>query len=502
MRWPIQFQLLLPMLTVVVLAIALASLGSAYFGGMRARQAQEESLRRVVATLTEAWFPLSEPVLRQMSGLSGAEFVLLDRRGSLQASSLRLNADDPERLHRIHDDQPSSKLAARPATSLGGRIYLSQRVRVAARDPVSPGGSLVVLYPEDRWSAVMWQAAYPALTTGAVATVAIVLVATVLAHRFVRPIRQLGDRAAAIARGDFQPVAVWRHDDEIRDLAVSINRMSEQLGQYEVQVRRHEQLRTLDRLGAGMAHQLRNAATGGRMAIELHRRECAAGPNNESLEVALRQLRLMESYLQRFMALGRDQPLADENICLATVVEDALSLVRPVCVHAGIELEFRRPPQPIQVRGDPEALRQLTVNLAMNAVEAAGPQIKGRGRIVVALESVRKLSPLPPGEGPGVRAADATRHISQHGPHPNPLPKGEGTLKNFALLHVRDTGPGPPPQLADRLFEPFISGKPEGIGLGLYVARQVAESHHGSIRWQREDDTTCFTVELPLISNL
>ena len=44
MRWPIQFQLLVPMLSVVVLAIALASLGSAYFGGRRARQAQEESL--------------------------------------------------------------------------------------------------------------------------------------------------------------------------------------------------------------------------------------------------------------------------------------------------------------------------------------------------------------------------------------------------------------------------------------------------------------------------
>ena len=116
------------------------------------------------------------------------------------------------------------------------------------------------------------------LAAGAVAAVAIVLVTTVLAHRFVRPIRQLGDRAAAIARGDFQPVAVSRHDDEIRDLALSINRMSEQLGQYEGQVRRHEQLRTLGQLGAGIAHQLRNAATGGRMAIELHQRQCAAAP--------------------------------------------------------------------------------------------------------------------------------------------------------------------------------------------------------------------------------
>jgi signal transduction histidine kinase len=458
MRWPIQFQLLVPILTVVVLAIALASLGSAYFVARRARQAQEDSLRRVVATLTEAPFPLSEYVLKLMSGLSGAEFVLLGRDGSLQATTLELSRDDLEQVRQIPSNQLSDDLRGRPTTSIAGRVFLSQRVPVRAREPVARAGSLAVLYPEDRWSAVMQQAAYPALTAGAVAAMAAVLVATALAHRFVRPIRQLGQRAAAIARGDFQPVALTRHDDEIRDLALSINQMSAQLGQYEVQIRRHEQLRTLDRLGAGMAHQLRNAATGGRMAIELHQRECAAGPASESLDVALRQLRLMESYLQRFMILGRDQPLAAENVCWSAVVEDALSLVRPACVHAGIDLEFHPPAEPLQVRGDPEALRQLTVNLVINAVEAAGRQNGGRAQITVTLE----------------RAAE-----------------------DHAALHVRDTGAGPPPQLADRLFEPFISGKPEGTGLGLYVAKQIAEGHHGSIRWQREDATTCFTVTLP-----
>jgi len=194
------------------------------------------------------------------------------------------------------------------------------------------------------------------------------------------------------------------------------------------------------------------------MAIELHRRECVAGYASESLEVALRQLRLMESYLQRFMALGRDQPKASQNVCLATVVEDALSLVRPACVHAGIELEFVPPARPLRVRGDPDALRQLTVNLTLNAVEAAGRQDGSRPRITVTLENV-----------------------------------GE----DRAALHVRDTGPGPSPEVADRLFEPFVSGKPEGTGLGLYVARQVAEGHHGSIGWQRHHGETHFTVELP-----
>jgi signal transduction histidine kinase len=357
MRWPIQFQLLLPMLTVVCLAIALASAVSAYFGGRLAHQAQEDNLRRVVATLTEARFPPSDPVLRLVSGFSGAEFVLFDQQGALQASTLPLAPDDLRRLRDMRNDDPSHGLSGQPTTLVAGRSYLSQRVSVPGRDPVVRAGSLVVLYPEDLWAAVMRQAAYPALIAGAVATLAIVAVATVLAHRLVRPIRQLGDQAAAIARGDFRPMAFSRHNDEIRDLAVSINRMSEQLGHYEVQVRRHEQLRTLDRLGAGMAHQLRNAATGGRMAIELHQRECAAGAGNESLEVALRQLRLMESYLRRFMVQGRDQPLVTEDVSLATVVEDALSLLRPACVHAGIELEFHPPAEPLVVQtfGSPPA---------------------------------------------------------------------------------------------------------------------------------------------------
>ena len=78
MRWPIQFQLLLPMLSVVVLAIGWPA-GPGVSRRNAGRRARKKACRRVVATLAETKFPLSESVLRQMSGLSGAEFVLLDR---------------------------------------------------------------------------------------------------------------------------------------------------------------------------------------------------------------------------------------------------------------------------------------------------------------------------------------------------------------------------------------------------------------------------------------
>ena len=82
------------------------------------------------------------------------------------------------------------------------------------------------------------------------------------------------------------------------------------LTEYEHQVRRSEQMRTLTMLGASIAHQLRNAVTGCRMALDLHAADCRGSgrdrgsDSGECLEVAQRQLKLMESQLQRFLHVG------------------------------------------------------------------------------------------------------------------------------------------------------------------------------------------------------
>jgi signal transduction histidine kinase len=461
MRWPIHLQLLLPMLTVVVLAIVLASAASGYLTAMRVRQAQEENLGRVVASVTEAKYPLQDQaVLRLMKGLSGADFAFLDSQDRVQADTLSLARDDLRQLSDLPLAGDSGGLAASPSIALAGRTYLCQRLAVSPRGPTAQGGSLVVLYPKERWSQPMHQALYPALGAGAVAIVAVALVTTFLARRFVRPIRRLGDQTAAIAQGDFTPVAVSTRNDELRDLAVSINRMTERLGQYEREVRKSEQLRTLGQLGAGMAHQLRNAATGARMAIDLHGRECAAAAARESLDVARRQLRLMESYLQRFLTLSRPKPSSSETVPLDVLIEDVLALVRPACLHAGIELSTATSEGALCVRGDPEELRQLLVNLLLNAVDATSGHGGAPARIVVEL----------------ARRGD-----------------------DCAAIHVKDTGPGPTDIVAARLFEPFVTGKPDGTGLGLFVARQIAEDHGGTLRWERRDGITRFTVELPVV---
>jgi len=458
MRWPIQVQLLIPVLLVVTLAIALASGITAYVGSDRVRSQQEENLRRVVATLLEATFPLTDRVLQQMSGLSGAEFVRLDERGQRASGTLSLASDEVRSLHAMPASSDLRSFATATPVSVAGRPYLAHRVTVGRRIAGTEPGSLVVLYHEDRWTGAIRQAAYPALIVGLLAAAVAIAMTVLLARRFVRPIMQLGDETARIAAGDFQPVAVPARNDEIRDLAQSINRMTEKLSRYESEVRRHERLRTLGQLGAGIAHQLRNSATGAEMAIELHQRECPQAAADESLRVALRQLRLMESHLQRFLSVGKNRPAPREKIDLQPLVDDVLALAGPTCAHGKIELCCVRASGKVEVFGEAESLRELLLNLILNAVEAVGRASNRAPKVVVELERQEA---------------------------------------GKAVIRVKDSGPGPAAATSQRIFEPFVSEKADGVGLGLYVARQIAEAHRGSIAWHRADGMTCFCVELP-----
>ena len=460
MRWPIHLQLLIPMVSVVLLASLLATAITAFWIALRVRTEQRESLRRVVKTLGEAaaQFPLTENVLGQMSGLSGAQFVLMTPQGRRQESTLTVETAELEDLERLAHTRANDD-AREMVIALGDRNYLVDFVSISRRAHFTEPATLFILYPEDELSWRIRQAVYPALMAGVVAAGVAVAIATWLARRFVRPIHRLAARTASIARGDFTPMPVARHNDELRDLAESINRMTAQLADYEGEVRRSERLKTLGQLGASMAHQLRNAATGGRMAIELHRRDCPRGAVDESLEVALRQLLLMESYLRQFLSIEPSAPAVRRPVNVAALVEEVLSLVRPSCVHAGVALEVVAPSAPLVLQGDPESLRQLVTNLVRNALDAAANGEAARPRVLVEL----------------VRSSD-----------------GRG------LLRVQDTGPGPAPLICDQLFHALVSTKPDGFGLGLFVARQIAEHHGGRLRWERSDGLTRFCFEFSL----
>jgi signal transduction histidine kinase len=465
MRWPLRHQILLPMVGILLLTIGVVSVLNAWLASRRVRRQIETQLVDLAETLQATNFPLESSVLKQTRGLTGAEYVVLDRAGQSRAAS-----DDALLPLAEAAGQESRPLDLAHPVVAGQHRYLHAAVQVDRRAVGGQAITLHVFYPEATWREARWQAVWPPLAIGGAAVVFVALAAFLLAAHLTQPIERLRVHVGRIGEGAFSAVPLPPRDDEIRDLAVAVNRMTGQLTGYEEKTRQSERLRALGTLGGGIAHQIRNAATGCRIALDLHGRDCpvaATGTVEEPLSVAVRQLELIETHVQRFLALGRPAVRERTMVDLAGAAEQAISLVRPMAEHLGASLDFERPRESIVLAADAEALVQMLLNLLVNAVQAtAGAQVR-----------VGAYVPAPD--------LQVVVHLSR-------------IDDRRCRIAVGDQGPGPAPAIQERLFEPFATDKPGGTGLGLVVTRQIAEDHGGLVRWERKEDRTWFIVELPL----
>jgi len=161
----------------------------------------------------------------------------------------------------------------------------------------------------------------------------------------------------------------------------------------------------------------------------------------------------MEEQVRGLLSLGKTERRPQVDGRMDDFLAEVSALVAPACQHRSIAWELANETQDDAVIDDVEGLRTAIVNLALNAIEAAGEG----GRV-------------------GLRV---------------------GYNDGRWTFDVNDTGPGPPPEIADHLFELFVTEKPEGVGFGLALARQVAEERGGTITWHRANDRTHFCLEIP-----
>ena len=242
------------------------------------------------------------------------------------------------------------------------------------------------------------------------------------------------------------------------------------LADYEQQVRRTEQMRTVARLGASLAHEMRNAATGCRMAVDLHAEECPAAADDESLAVARRQLRLMENQLQRFLQVGR-QPteVVRGEVDLARVVDDLLPLVRPAVRHAKVELDWRPADEELFVLGDEDALSQVRAQ--------PDPQ-RHRSRAARARQRRRALTRRVTRASCTVATEHDARRARRQRHRPGPR-RGIGRLDFRAVRHQQGRGRRP------RAWpSPSKSSRPTAA----------------TIAWSRSAGLTRFRVTLPAVA--
>ncbi len=454
MRWPIRYQLLAPLL-VLLLGVVGASVWTATTAANRAWRRVEERVRNNARSL-EIEGTYLRHVLERIKLYSGGrvEYCVhfTDDAGRNQAVSTFPNADVPLPPDSAVVDS-ADQMQLGPRVVVGNRVYRASGLRRKLK-----GDVVYVYYPDEELQDAVWEAVWPVLVLGASVGAAAVVLALVVGRRLSHRVHELQRRTRLIADGDFSPMPLPARDDEIRDLTRSVNDMAEKLALYEEKMRRTERLRLLGQVSGGLAHQLRNSATGARLAIQLFAREAVGETDTAALDVALRQLTLLEANLKRFLNLGNEQAVRRESCDLVRLVDEAVDLVRPQCRHAGTDLRWQAPAEAAILSADRGQMEQLIFNVLGNAVEAAGPG--GWVEVHLAIAAGENGAP-------------------------------------FVVLEIADSGPGPPGAIADRLFEPFVTGKQEGIGLGLAVAKQVVEGLGGRITWRREDGRTFFRIELP-----
>jgi signal transduction histidine kinase len=461
-RYPLQYQIMLPLGAVAAVSLLAVAIINARLATLETQKSIDRQLQGVVGVLSTSSFPLTDTVLRQMRALSGAEFVLIGENGQARSASLPALA---EKLPSVKPAADIEGMILGPPIELDEKTFFHSAILLKRQLDLNDDGVLHILFPRDEYNAA-WRGAFlRPLLIGVASVIALALVAQWIASRISRNLAELGTGVQRLAGGEFTAVDLPERNDEVRDLAGAVNQTAERLAEYEQKVRQTEQARTVALLGVGLAHEMRNAATGCRLAVDLHAENCPRAADDDTLAVAKSQLKLMENRLQRFMQLGRTQDeFQKRTLNLNSLVDELVPLVLPAARHAGVFVCWKPLNVPVEIQGDPDSLGMIVINLLINAIEAVQ-----KGRADLQLDS-----------------------------------GGEVTIRlkteddRFAVLDVTDTGPGLSAEISDSLFKPFVTTKAEGVGLGLAVARQVAAEHGGKILWNQGNGITQFRLHLPL----
>ncbi len=234
--------------------------------------------------------------------------------------------------------------------------------------------------------------------------------------------------------------------------------------QHQLELTHMARLSTLGEMASGMAHELNQPltaiATNADACVRLLENDaCARERIVEVLETIGAQARRAGEIIQQLRQFVRKEEPRVSAVDLNQLVREVLVLVRPELERAAVQLELdlAEPLPPVSVQRI--QIDQVILNLVRNAMEAMlDPQVTRR------------------------RLKVRTR------------PAGA----NAVTVEVEDSGPGLPPEVRDKLFDPFVTTKPHGMGLGLSISKGIIEAHKGRLYCEETGSGTLFRFVLPL----
>ena len=245
-----------------------------------------------------------------------------------------------------------------------------------------------------------------------------------------------------------------------------------QVEQREERERLRDRLASLGEMAAGIAHELKNPLAGIEVMAGLLRRQVPDKKDAQSLLAdILSEAKLANAIVVEMLEFVRPVRLQVEHTAIADVLHQAILLAETKAPRGGVSVQMDVPNDLPMLEGDQHQLCQVFTNLIANAFEA----LEGKGNVAITA-SLGAIEPDP-----------------EFGVAP--------VLAPTLVVDVCDNGPGVPPDLSDRIYDPFFTTKVKGTGLGLGIVRKIVDAHDGRIDLHSNPDTgTRFRVTLPVSS--
>lgn len=436
---------LLPLLCVAIAAAIGVAVLSFWLGQRWAMHEVHRRFENIARTLGTASFPLHPTVLRSIAELSGSELATVDDQGVLLGDTLENREEVVEQLQSVL----STVRRNHSAITVLEKEYLAfSTPRLKVNNSTDSVDQIFVLFDLDEINRAGHRAAALPLLTGISTIVLLSIVMAMSIRRLAKRLIRLQQNVQLVSEGNFDIAVGDDSVDEVGQLGAAVDSMSGQLTKLWNEVNRQQGAKLLHQIAGGMAHQLRNTLTGSRMAIELHHRHCPAD-DKDDVEVAISQMEVAEDYVHRLLMLGSGKQQETTPASVRQCLQDVRRSHVPIAKHLRVDLLWDDSGIDEQAMvADGSNFSAAIANLILNALQTS--------------TSVQVIALL----------------------------KDESVL-----VDVIDNGPGVDQSIADELFEPFATTKPEGMGLGLPLVKRVADQLGGTVSWQRREQQTCFRFE-------
>jgi two-component system, NtrC family, sensor histidine kinase HydH len=286
-------------------------------------------------------------------------------------------------------------------------------------------------------------------------------------HRSISQIKVVLQGASSALEQEVGHIDILAADDltgvhrQLGIVSGHITKVLEQLQETRCEVIRAERLAAVGELAAGVAHELRNPLTSVKLLIQTEAQRHSARPMEErELQIIQEEIARMERTIQGLLNFARPPALRRIRHDLRETVHRAVKLVEGRAKQQNISIYEDLFDLPLWINGDPEQLHQVFVNLLLNGIDS---MTQGGALTVIAQVS-----------------------------------SNDNTI---CRVSFSDVGSGIPDIILERIFEPFVTTKERGTGLGLAVSRRIVQEHQGELKAANQSEKgAVFTVELPLSS--